>query len=59
MRLHGPPKELVDTWSETRQKMVKEKLEIVPIRVAVLDDLDWDELTIERSDVGTEGYEIA
>lgn len=59
MRLHGPPKQLVATWPETRQKMVKEKLEIIPIRVAVLDNVDWDELTIERSDEGTEGYEIA
>ncbi|KAF8856524.1 hypothetical protein BDZ45DRAFT_715374 [Acephala macrosclerotiorum] len=37
MRLHGPPKEVVDTWPEARQKMVKEKIEVIPIRVAVLD----------------------
>ncbi|KUJ18306.1 uncharacterized protein LY89DRAFT_717883 [Mollisia scopiformis] len=58
MRLHGPPKELVDTWSEDKQNMVKEKLEIIPIRLAVLDDVNWDELKIERSDEGTEGYVV-
>lgn len=56
MKLHGPPKELVDTWSEATQRMVAEKLDIVPIRVAVLDDVNWDNLEIERNDEGAEGY---
>jgi hypothetical protein len=56
MKLHGPPKALVETWSEARQEMVKRKLEIFPLRVALLDNAELDRLKVERKHEGTEGY---
>jgi hypothetical protein len=57
-KIHGPPKALVDSWSEARQEMVRQKVEILPIRISVLNDVEWDQLKIERTDEGTEGYVI-
>ncbi|KAE9375343.1 hypothetical protein N431DRAFT_436829 [Stipitochalara longipes BDJ] len=54
MKVFGP--EVKDSWSEEMSRMVKEKCQIVPVRVAVLEGLEWSELKVERSDEGTEGY---
>jgi len=54
----GPPKEVFDSFSEARKEFVRPKLELRPIRISVLDDVEWDDLKIERSDEGTEGYTV-
>jgi hypothetical protein len=54
MHVFGP--EVKESWSEEMRKMVREKCEIVPVRVAVLEGVEWSELKVERSDEGTEGY---
>ena len=42
MKLYGPPKEVVDAWPEARKEMVKSKLELFPIRVGVLEGVEWE-----------------
>ena len=54
MKIYGPKEK--DTWSQEMRKMVKEKCEIVPVRLAVLEGVLWDELKVERSEEGKEGY---
>jgi hypothetical protein len=54
MHVYGP--KFKEEWSEETRKMVRGKCEIVPVRVAALEGVKWDELKVERSDEGTEGY---
>ncbi|KAH8201940.1 hypothetical protein TruAng_003932 [Truncatella angustata] len=56
--LWGPPAEVVATWPEARQQMVKRKLNIKPLNVRVLEGVEWDQIEIQRSDEGTEGYVV-
>lgn len=58
MKIHGPPKTVVDKLAAEKQRMVREKLEIVPTRLSVLDGVEWSDCHIERSDEGTAGYAI-
>ncbi|KAI0134084.1 glutathione-dependent formaldehyde-activating enzyme [Xylariales sp. AK1849] len=56
--LYGPPREVVATWPEARQKMVERKLQLQPLNVRALEEVEWDRINIERSDEGTEGYVV-
>lgn len=56
MKLYGPPEEVVDSVPEAKQKLVRRNLAIEPVRVAVLDDIEWTDINIRRSDEGTGGY---
>ncbi|KAM0809093.1 putative Mss4-like protein [Seiridium cardinale] len=56
--LYGPPAELVATWPEARQAMVARKLDIKPLNVRALEGVEWDQLQVQRSDEGTEGYVV-
>lgn len=56
--LYGPPAELVATWPEARQAVVRRKLRLRPLNVRVLDGVEWDRLNVLRSDEGTEGYVV-
>lgn len=56
MQIHGPPKAVFDSWSDARREAVRGNLEILPIRVRVLNDVEWDRLKVERTDEGTHGY---
>ncbi|OKL64209.1 hypothetical protein UA08_00513 [Talaromyces atroroseus] len=58
MKLHGPPKALVDSLPLAKQKIIRQKLSIVPIRIAALDGVEFSLVKIQRSDEGTEGYAI-
>ncbi|GKZ35320.1 hypothetical protein AbraIFM66950_005915 [Aspergillus brasiliensis] len=55
MKLHGPPQSVVDSLPLEKQEMIKQKLAIVPIRVAILDGVEWADLKVKRTDEGTEG----
>ena len=59
MKMHGPPKNVLDSWSDARKLAVGKYLEICPVRVRVLDGIYVDGLDVERNDEGTEGYEVA
>ena len=47
-----------ENWSEETRKMVKEKCDIVYIRLAALEGVGWNELKVERSDEGSGGYVV-
>jgi hypothetical protein len=54
--LIGPPADQLANMSEARQQMVIQKLQIQPINSRVLHGVPWDDIKVERSDEGTEGY---
>ena len=54
----GPPKHIFDSWSEARKEAVRPNFELRPVRIGVLDDVEWEDLKIERGDEGTEGYTV-
>jgi hypothetical protein len=56
LKVYGPP--VKENWSEETGKMVKEKCDIVSIRLATLEGVEWNELEMEMSDEGTEGYVV-
>jgi hypothetical protein len=58
MQIHGPPKAVFDSWPEVRKEAVRANFEKFPIRISVLNDVEWDRLKVERTDEGTEGYTV-
>ncbi|KAJ6032563.1 hypothetical protein N7540_003295 [Penicillium herquei] len=58
IKLHGPLKAVVDSLSADKQKYVQELLSIFPLRLPVLDDIEWSDCHIGRSDEGKAGYVI-
>lgn len=58
MRIHGPPKEIVDTWPEARKELIKKNVNLFPVNLRVMNDVEWDELKIERSKEGAVGYVV-
>ncbi|OHX01173.1 glutathione-dependent formaldehyde-activating enzyme [Colletotrichum incanum] len=54
--LYGPPKEILDRLSEARREFVRKQLEVQPLNIRVLDDVEWDRINITWSNDGTEGY---
>jgi hypothetical protein len=61
MRIYGPPKEVWDRIPEERRELLKGNFELLPIRVGTLDGLEdgeWEESKVERSDVGTDGFVV-
>jgi hypothetical protein len=58
MKMHGPPKALVDRLPVEKQEIVRKNLSIFPVRIAILDSVDFSRIKIQRSDEGTEGYVV-
>ena len=58
MRVKGPDEGVMRSWSEARRRMVEAKTRIVPVRLAVLEGVEWDRLRVERCDEGVEGYVV-
>ncbi|PYI35840.1 hypothetical protein BP00DRAFT_442251 [Aspergillus indologenus CBS 114.80] len=56
MHLHGPPAAVVARLSPEKQELVRRNLDVVPVRVPVLDGVEWEAIRVEREDEGTEGY---
>ena len=56
--LYGPPQELIDRLPEARRAIVAKKLRIQPVNLRCLDGVEWDRISIEKDDCGTEGYEV-
>ncbi|TQN67268.1 Centromere protein V [Colletotrichum shisoi] len=54
--LYGPPTEVVVRLPEATQAFVRKQLEIQPIKIRVLDGVDWDKIDIKWRNEGTEGY---
>ncbi|PYH87038.1 hypothetical protein BO82DRAFT_360164 [Aspergillus uvarum CBS 121591] len=56
MHLHGPPAAVAARLSPEKQELVRRNLDVVPVRVPVLDWVEWEAIRVEREDEGTEGY---
>ncbi|KAK1992169.1 glutathione-dependent formaldehyde-activating enzyme [Colletotrichum falcatum] len=54
--LYGPPKEIVARLPESRQEFVRKQLEIQPVNIRVLDDVEWERIDIKWSNDGTVDY---
>ncbi len=52
----GLRRSLAETWPEARQAMVREKLDLLPLSLRALHNVELATLPIQRSDEGTEGY---
>lgn len=57
MRVFGPPAAVIERLPAERQAMIRQKLDVAPVNVRVLEGVDLGQLTVERTDEGTEGYE--
>lgn len=56
LNVYGPPKEIVDKLPEAKREFVRKNLQIQPVNIRVLEGVEWEDLKIERSDEGTDGY---
>lgn len=52
----GPPQEVVDQLPEAKKEFVEKLRRIQPLYVRVMDGVEWDDINVEQSDEGTEGY---
>ncbi|KAF0331916.1 glutathione-dependent formaldehyde-activating gfa [Colletotrichum asianum] len=57
--LYGPPQSIVDRLPEAKKEFVRKQLEIQPLNVRVLNEVDWEELDIKWANEGTEGYALS
>lgn len=55
----GPPQSIVDRLPEAKQKFVEQQRRIQPLYVRAMNEIDWKDLKIERTDEGTEGYSVS
>lgn len=60
MNVYGPPAEVVARLSPEKQALVKQNLDVVPVNVRILDNIQTylGGLKVTRSDEGTDGYEV-
>lgn len=56
--LVGPPREIYDGLPAERRAAVERMRWIRPLYVRAMEGVEWDEITVERSDEGTEGYVV-
>ncbi|KAL0944722.1 glutathione-dependent formaldehyde-activating gfa [Colletotrichum truncatum] len=54
--LYGPPQAIIDRLPDEKKKFVRRQLEIQPVNVGVLEDVEWDKLNLQWANEGTEGY---
>jgi hypothetical protein len=52
----GPPQEVVDKLPEEKKEFVAKLRRIQPLYVRAMDGVEWDDIHVEQSDEGTEGY---
>lgn len=55
----GPPQAAVDEMPENMRDFVEKQRRIQPLYVRALNGVEWDDIKIERSDEGTDGYEVS
>lgn len=54
----GPPQEVVDKLPEAKKEFVEKLRRIQPLYVRAIDGVEWDDIHVEQSDEGTEGYAL-
>lgn len=55
----GPPQEVVDNLPEAKKEFVAKLRRTQPLYVRAMNGVEWDEIHVERSDEGTEGYVVS
>lgn len=55
----GPPQAVVDMLPEDKKAYVEKIRRIRPLFVRAMNEVEWDEITIQRTDEGTEGYVVS
>jgi hypothetical protein len=58
MTIHGPPKEVMESWPEARKELVRKNCELLPVNLKVLNDVEWKDLKITRTNEGAVGYTV-
>jgi len=58
MKVIGPEEEPIEAWSEERKALVAKNIDMCPINVRVLNDVEWEDLRIVTLDEGTSGYSV-
>lgn len=48
----------MDKLPEAKRAFVEQQRRIQPLYVRSMNGVEWDEIKIERSDEGTDGYEV-
>lgn len=56
--LHAPPKEVWDSFSDEVKAALENKKDLVPVRIALLEGVEWEQLKVDRQDQGTKGYVV-
>lgn len=59
MMIHGPPKAIFESLPEARRNALRGNFESLPLRVRLLDDVEWEQVKVARSDEGTSGYSVS
>lgn len=57
MNVYGPPQDIIDRLPSEKRDLIQKKLDLAPVNVRVLDNIDLRVLKIERKSEGTDGYE--
>lgn len=57
--MRRPSPEVWDKFPEHVKELLEVKLGQRPVRLAVLEGVEWEDLKIVRRSVGTEGYVVA
>lgn len=56
--VYGPLQSVIDELPEETQKLVKKNLDLKPVNVRVLEGVELGCLKFDRSNEGTDGYEL-
>lgn len=54
----GPPEEVVSRLPVEKQQFVEKLRRVRPLYMRTINEVEWDQVTVVRSDEGTEGYEV-
>lgn len=54
----GPPPEVVERFPEDKKAFVEKMRRIRQLSVRTMNGVEWDEITIDKTDEGTEGYVV-
>lgn len=55
----GPPQDVVNNLPDDKKEFVEKLRRVQPLYVRAMDAVEWDEIHVEQSGEGTEGYELS
>lgn len=48
----------MESWPEARKELVRKNCALLPLNLKVLNDVEWKDLKIARTDEGAVGYTV-